>query len=92
MKLMSTTYMSNADWNESNFDSPELDGLPGEITSTVDPDRQRALITEALTLIADEAGTLIPAFLPRLWLKNKQLQGFDLSVPMRMNLRGAWLA
>jgi peptide/nickel transport system substrate-binding protein len=89
---LSITYTSNAPWNESKLKSKELDALVVKGLATSDEDEQRQVYQDALTIVANEAGTSIPAFINRLHVAKKNVKGMELGLQTAMLLKKAYLA
>lgn len=57
-----TSYVSNAEWNDTRFKRPEFDAMVREARAELDEDRRRALYREMALLIHNEGGAIIPVF------------------------------
>ena len=60
--MMTLAYKSDAPWNESYWQNDRFDELLVKSRAELDPTRRKAQYCEMQQLIADEAGTPIPAF------------------------------
>jgi len=54
-------YASGAPWNESQYKSPKFDSMLLEARGLLDQKKRHEIYNEMQTMIADEAGTIIPA-------------------------------
>jgi len=68
-------FKSDADWNEPRFKSADFDRLIAEAPTLLDEGKQKELYTEALRLINDNSGEIIPVFSHRVLGARKSLQG-----------------
>jgi len=91
-EALSITYTSNAPWNESKLKSKELDDLVAKGLATTDEEEQKQLYGDALEIVANEAGTAIPAFINRLHVAKKNAQGIVLGHQTSVGVRKAFLA
>ena len=90
-EALSITYTTTAPWNESKLQSKELDDLVAQGLATTDEDEQVQLYQDALTIVANEAGTSIPAFINRLHVAKKNVQGVQLGLQTAMIVKNAHL-
>ena len=67
VEAMNVMVQSDAAWNETKWQSEEMDRLLLECTST-SGDEQTAVIQEALMLMSQECGMLVPAYRNRVWV------------------------
>ncbi len=91
-EALSITYTSSAPWNESKLKSKKLDELVAQGLATADEDEQKKAYGEALTIVADEAGTSIPAFINRLHVAKKNVQGIQLGHQTSVMVKKAYIA
>ena len=91
-EALSITYTTTAPWNESKLKSKELDQLVGQGLATADEEEQTRIYQDALTIVANEAGTAIPAFINRLHVAKKNVQGVQLGLQTSMIVKNAHLA
>ena len=91
-EALSITYASKAPWNESKFKSKELDSLLARGLATADVEEQTQIYQDALAIVANEAGTSIPAFVNDLYLAKKSVEGIDLDLQNSFILRKAYLS
>ncbi|MCD2172136.1 ABC transporter substrate-binding protein [Rhizobium sp. C4] len=59
----SLLYSSDAPWNESQYKSPKFDSMLLEARGMLDQAKRREIYNEMQTMISDEAGTIIPAYI-----------------------------
>lgn len=90
-EALSITYTTNAPWNESKLDSKELDDLVERGLATTDAEEQRQIYQDALAIVANEAGTAIPAFINRLHVRKKNAQGIELGHQTSVLMKKAYL-
>lgn len=73
--LFSLLYSSDAPWNESQFKSEKFDRMLVEARGSLDDNRRREIYGEMQAMVADEAGTAIPAYLSGLDAMTDRLKG-----------------
>jgi peptide/nickel transport system substrate-binding protein len=73
--LFSLLYSSDAPWNESQFKSEKFDRMLVEARGSLDDNRRREIYGEMQVMVADEAGTAIPAYLSGLDAMTDRLKG-----------------
>ncbi len=61
--LFSLLYASNAPWNESHWASDKFDKMLVEARGLLDEDKRTDIYHEMQAMVANEAGTVIPAFM-----------------------------
>jgi peptide/nickel transport system substrate-binding protein len=83
---MTAMFKSDAAWNESKLKSPELDELLDQALS-VEGAELEAVVQEALTIVGDFGGQLIPAIRDRLWLVNSDVVDFKVTQQSLIDLR-----
>jgi peptide/nickel transport system substrate-binding protein len=59
----SLLYSSDAPWNESQYKSPKFDSMLLEARGLLDQAKRREIYAEMQTMISEEAGTIIPAYI-----------------------------
>ncbi|MDQ3858930.1 MAG: ABC transporter substrate-binding protein [Actinomycetota bacterium] len=91
-EALSITYTSNAPWNESKLKSKELDDLVAKGLATTDEEEQKQAYQDALTIVANEAGTSIPAFINRLHVAKKNVRGVQLGHQTSVMVKKAYIA
>ncbi|MFC5385130.1 ABC transporter substrate-binding protein [Aquamicrobium segne] len=58
----STSYVSNAEWNDTRFMRPDFDKMAIEARGELDEDKRRALYRDMALMIHDEGGLILPVF------------------------------
>lgn len=61
-QMYSTAYVSDADWNETNFNNPQFDKLLVEAKGTLDQAKRKSLYSEMAYLVRDDGGLILPMF------------------------------
>ncbi|TIQ24586.1 MAG: ABC transporter substrate-binding protein, partial [Mesorhizobium sp.] len=61
--LFSLLYASNAPWNESQYKSEKFDKLLIEARGSLDQAKRKEIYGQMQGMIAEEAGTIIPAYI-----------------------------
>lgn len=61
--LFSLLYASDAPWNESKYKSPKFDKMLVEARGMLDQKKRTAIYWEMQEMVANQAGTVIPAYL-----------------------------
>lgn len=92
LDLLNQIYRSDAASNESGWSSTEFDGLLDQVAATADPDQQTKTMQQAMRILAEEAGTVIPSILPYLWAQSVGLGGVEPGTSGTVNIRRAFLA
>jgi peptide/nickel transport system substrate-binding protein len=70
---------TNSTENESDFTNTTFDNLVNAARRTIDVATQRRLYAEAMPLLADESGWVIPYWANRIWPAGNSLRGVQLS-------------
>jgi peptide/nickel transport system substrate-binding protein len=91
-EALSITYTTSAPWNESKLKSKELDALVAKGLATTDEEEQKQAYQDALAIVANEAGTSIPAFINRLHVAKKNVEGVELGHQTSVMMKKAYLA
>ncbi|MET1416617.1 ABC transporter substrate-binding protein [Roseibium sp. HPY-6] len=73
--LFSLLYDSAAPWNESQYKSDTFDKMMIEARGELDFAKRKALYDDMQVMIANEAGTAIPAFISNIDAKSNKLKG-----------------
>jgi peptide/nickel transport system substrate-binding protein len=68
---------SEASANEMKWENEEFDTVLEDAMQTPDPDEKQALYTDALQILHEEGGWIIPAFQDRLGAKGSYVGNFD---------------
>lgn len=61
--LFSLLYSSDAPWNESRYKSEKFDKMLVEARGSLDEDKRTAIYWEMQEMVANDAGTIIPAYI-----------------------------
>ena len=75
--LFSLLYASNAPWNESQYKSEKFDKMMIEARGLLDQDKRRQIYNEMQTMISEEAGTIIPAYLSDVDAISSKVKGLE---------------
>jgi peptide/nickel transport system substrate-binding protein len=75
--LFSLLYASDAPWNESQYKSPKFDKMMLEARGMLDMDKRKQIYFEMEKMIADEAGTIIPAYITNVDAITSKLKGLE---------------
>jgi peptide/nickel transport system substrate-binding protein len=73
--LFSLLYASDAPWNESQFKSDKFDAMMVEARGTLDEAKRTDIYWEMQEMVANEAGTIIPAYLSNVDALSAKLKG-----------------
>lgn len=73
----SLLYSSDAPWNESQYKSPKFDSMLLEARGMLDQNKRREIYNEMQTMIADEAGTIIPAYITNADAVSSKVKGLE---------------
>ncbi|HBF28450.1 ABC transporter substrate-binding protein [Rhizobium sp.] len=77
--LFSLLYSSDAPWNESQYKSPKFDKMLLEARGMLDQAKRKEIYDEMQVMIAEEAGTIIPAYLSNVDAISSKLKGLESS-------------
>lgn len=72
----STSYVSNAEWNDTRFKRPDFDKLVAQARGELDEDKRRALYRQMAVTVRDEGGLILPVFNDYLNASSRKLKGF----------------
>jgi peptide/nickel transport system substrate-binding protein len=75
--LFSLLYASDAPWNESQFKSPKFDAMLLEARGELDTAKRKTIYGEMQTMVANEAGTVIPVYLSNVDAKQTKVKGLE---------------
>jgi len=75
--LFSLLYASNAPWNESQYKSEKFDKLLIEARGLLDQNKRRQIYNEMQTMVSEEAGTIIPAYLSNMDAISSKVKGLE---------------
>jgi peptide/nickel transport system substrate-binding protein len=73
--LFSLLYASNAPWNESQYKSDKFDSMLVEARGALDDDKRKAIYWEMQEMVANEAGTIIPAYISNVDAVSSKVRG-----------------
>ncbi|MGF1630835.1 MAG: ABC transporter substrate-binding protein [Kiloniellaceae bacterium] len=73
--LFSLLYASDAPWNESQFKSDKFDAMLVEARGTLDEAKRTDIYWEMQAMVANEAGTIIPAYISNVDALSTKLKG-----------------
>ncbi|MBI6629440.1 ABC transporter substrate-binding protein [Pontibaca salina] len=60
--MLSTSYQTGADWNETKFSNPEFDKLLVQARGELDEDKRRDMYRRLNVILRDEGGVICPMF------------------------------
>jgi peptide/nickel transport system substrate-binding protein len=72
----STSYVSNAEWNDTRFKRPEFDKMAVQARGELDEDKRRALYRDMALMIHNEGGLILPVFNDYVNAGSKKLKGY----------------
>ncbi|HEY4191536.1 MAG TPA: ABC transporter substrate-binding protein [Mesorhizobium sp.] len=72
----STSYVSNAEWNDTRFKRPDFDAMAMQARAEFDQDKRRALYRKMALMVRDEGGLILPVFNNFVNASSKHLKGF----------------
>lgn len=72
----STSYVSNAEWNDTRFKRPDFDRLVAQARGELDENKRRTLYRQMAVTVRDEGGLILPVFNDYLNASSKKLKGF----------------
>ncbi|EJK81311.1 ABC transporter substrate-binding protein [Agrobacterium sp. SHOUNA12C] len=75
--LFSLLYSSDAPWNESQFKSAKFDSMMLEARGSLDQAKRKAIYGDMQTMIAEDAGTAIPAYISNVDAISSKLHGLE---------------
>ncbi|MEP6149218.1 MAG: ABC transporter substrate-binding protein, partial [Nisaea sp.] len=68
-------YSSDAPWNESQFKSAKFDSMLVEARGALDDEKRTAIYWDMQEMVANEAGTVIPAYISGVDAISTKLKG-----------------
>lgn len=92
LDLLNQIYRSDARSNESGWRNPQFDALLDSVAADPNADNQQKFMQQAMTKVADGAGTIIPSILPYLWVRSAGLGGLEPGASGTVNVRKAYLS
>ncbi|NYZ12278.1 ABC transporter substrate-binding protein [Azospirillum sp. RWY-5-1] len=75
--LFSLLYASDAPWNESRFKSDAFDRMMLEARASLDQTKRKEIYDAMQVMIAEEAGTIIPAYISNVDAITNKLKGLE---------------
>lgn len=72
----STSYVSNAEWNDTRFKRPDFDKMATQARGELDEGKRRALYRDMALMVRDEGGLILPVFNDYINASSKKLKGF----------------
>jgi peptide/nickel transport system substrate-binding protein len=75
--LFSLLYASDAPWNESQYKSAKFDKMLVEARGSLDVAKRKEIYNEMQVMVAEEAGTAIPAYLSNVDAISGKLHGLE---------------
>lgn len=72
----STSYVSDAEWNDTRFMRPEFDALVAEARAELDEEKRRALYREIALIVHNEGGLILPVFNDYVNASSSQMKGY----------------
>ena len=72
----STSYVSDAEWNDTRFKRPDFDKLAMEARGELDEDKRRVLYRQMALMVHDEGGLILPVFNDYLNASSNKLKGY----------------
>jgi peptide/nickel transport system substrate-binding protein len=75
--LFSLLYTSEAPWNESQYKSPKFDKMLIEARGSLDEAKRKEIYNAMQVMIAEEAGTIIPAYISNVDATTAKLKGLE---------------
>ena len=82
----------NGPWNRVPYNNPKFDELVREARRTPDAAKQKALYADAMPLLANESGWIVPQWGDRIWPAKARLQGVALDFINNADFSEAWLS
>ncbi|SIR23675.1 peptide/nickel transport system substrate-binding protein [Paracoccus thiocyanatus] len=73
--LFSLLYASDAPWNESHYKSEKFDAMLVEARGLLDEEKRKAIYWEMQEMVANEAGTIIPAYISNVDAHSSKMKG-----------------
>lgn len=71
-----TSYVSDAQWNDTRFKRPDFDQLVYEARAELDDEKRRALYRRIALIVRDEGGLILPVFNDFVNAVSSELTGF----------------
>lgn len=77
-QLLIEAYTSDAPYNESNFNSPELDALVADASITSDLDARASIYSQIAQIFADEGPIIVPFFAPMVGAVTENVENLEM--------------
>lgn len=71
-----TSYVSNAEWNDTRFKRPDFDEMAMRARAEFDQDKRRAFYRDMAIMVRDEGGLILPVFNDYVNAASTRLKGF----------------
>lgn len=91
-ELLAIAYTSKAKWNESHWNSPELDNLIDATRTERQEEKRKEVFAEIQRKFLDEGPVIVPYHRPRVTALRKNVKGFQPHPSAWVDLRTAWLS
>jgi peptide/nickel transport system substrate-binding protein len=75
-EALAYTFLSDAEYNEGRWKSPEFDALVTGARTEVDPARRAQMLKDAQAILARDGGIIIPAFFKEVSLLRAGCEGY----------------
>ncbi|TCU07808.1 ABC transporter substrate-binding protein [Rhizobium sullae] len=75
--LFSLLYTSEAPWNESQYKSAKFDKMLIEARGSLDQAKRKEIYNDMQVMVAEEAGTIIPAYISNVDATTAKLRGLE---------------
>ncbi|SEM39676.1 peptide/nickel transport system substrate-binding protein [Roseovarius azorensis] len=75
--MLSQVYLSDAKWNEANFQNERFDTLVRGVRSVTDEALRREMYCEVQQILYDEGGSIIPLFMNWIDARSDKLNGWE---------------
>ncbi|PDT14779.1 ABC transporter substrate-binding protein [Rhizobium sp. J15] len=75
--LFSLLYASDAPWNESQYKSEKFDKMLVEARGLLDQEKRKTIYNEMQGMVAEQAGTIIPAYISNVDATSAKLKGLE---------------
>ena len=72
----STSYVSNAEWNDTRFMRPDFDRMAVEARGELDEEKRRTLYRDMALMIHNEGGLILPVFNDYVNAGSRRLKGY----------------
>ena len=72
----STSYVSDAEWNDTRFKRPDFDQLVYQARAELDEEKRRSLYRQMALIVRDEGGLILPVFNDYVNAASTRMNGF----------------